>query len=53
MGEQKKFFEAHIGNWAPHLFSDLEKANNAVFYKPVGAIGRLFLEIEQAAFEMT
>lgn len=52
LADQKKFFDAHIGNWAPHAFSDLEKAKSAVFYKPVGAIGRLFMEIEQAAFEM-
>lgn len=52
LGVQKQFFDSHIGNWAPHMFSDLEKAKGAVFYKPVGAIGRLFMEIEQAAFEM-
>lgn len=49
---QKEFFDAHIASWAAHMFADLEKASSANFYKPVGAIGRLFLEIEQAAFEM-
>ncbi len=50
--EQRRFFNDHIGKWAGHMFSDLEKAEKAVFYQPVGTIGRLFMEIEQAAFEM-
>lgn len=49
---QKGFFDMHIASWASYMFADLEKAKNAHFYKPVGAIGRLFLEIERAAFEM-
>lgn len=49
---QRKFFNDHISRWAGHCFSDIEKAKNAVFYQPVGTIGRLFMEIEQAAFEM-
>ena len=50
--EQRKFYTDHIENWARHFFSDLEKADNAVFYQPVGKIGKLFLEIESAAFSM-
>ena len=29
------------------LFSDLEKAESAVLYAPVGSLGRLLMEIEQ------
>jgi TorA maturation chaperone TorD len=49
---QKQFFASHIGIWAPHFYSDLENARNAKIYRPVGTIGRLFMAIEEAAFEM-
>ena len=50
--EQRRFFEAHLGSWAPKFFEDLEAAKAAVFYMPVGRIGRLFMQVENAAFEM-
>ena len=31
---------------------DIEEAKTAVFYAPVGTMGRAFLEIESQAFEM-
>ena len=49
---QREFFENHIASWASHFFKDLEQADRAEFYKPVGTIGRLFMEIEQTAFQM-
>lgn len=49
---QQKFFDAHIGTWAPKFFEDLESAKNAVFYVPVGRIGRQFIAIETEAFAM-
>ncbi|HEY9056718.1 MAG TPA: molecular chaperone TorD family protein [Aurantimonas sp.] len=49
---QKAFFKKHIGSWAGHFFADLEKAPSARLYRPVGAIGRHFLEIEEAGFDM-
>lgn len=49
---QKRFFEKHVSNWMPHFYADLEKASHARLLMPVGTIGRLFLEIEEAAFEM-
>jgi TorA maturation chaperone TorD len=49
---QKDFFSAHIGPWIGHFFSDLEAAKGSVFYAPVGAIGRAFMEIEREAFRM-
>lgn len=51
--EQKSFFAAHLNSWMPRFFADLEKAEAADFYRPVGRIGRLFLEIEAQAFAMT
>lgn len=50
--KQKDFFFKHIAAWAEHFFSDLEAAQNSVFYAPVGTVGKAFLEIETQAFRM-
>jgi hypothetical protein len=34
------------------LFNDLEAAESAVLYMPLGALGRLFFAVEYEAFEM-
>lgn len=52
IAEQRAFFGAHIGPWAGHFFADLEKADAAVLYGPVGAMGRAFIEIEKEAFRL-
>ncbi len=49
---QKAFYDSHVGSWTPHFFKDLESCPSADFFKPVGRIGRLFMAIEQGAFEM-
>ena len=49
---QKEFFNAHLAPWAAHCFSDLEKAESAVLYAPVGSLGRLLMEIEQESFRI-
>lgn len=49
---QRAFFERHLAPWAPQFFRDLEKAEAARFYRPVGALGNLLMEIEQSAFAM-
>tara|TARA_B100001964_G_scaffold166610_1_gene182951 strand:- start:689 stop:1267 length:579 start_codon:yes stop_codon:yes gene_type:complete len=48
--EQVRFFDNHIGNWAPKFFRDLEVAEAARFYVPVGRIGKLFMDVESEAF---
>ncbi len=53
VAEQKTFYNKHIGPWAGHFFSDLEAARNSVLYAPVGAVGRIFMEIEAEGFRMT
>ena len=50
--DQRAFFDAHIGSWAPKFFSDLEAAEYAVLYMPVGALGRLLVAIEKDGFAM-
>ena len=50
--EQRDFWAAHIGPWAGHFFDDLAGAKSAVFYAPVGALGRAFMDVEREAFRM-
>jgi TorA maturation chaperone TorD len=47
---QRAFFEKHVAAWMGRLFADMERATHAEFYRPVGALGRLFLQIEAEAF---
>ncbi|SEK43810.1 chaperone TorD involved in molybdoenzyme TorA maturation [Roseovarius azorensis] len=53
LADQKLFFAKHIGLWAGHFFTDLEGARNSVLYASVGAVGRVFMEIEAEGFRMT
>lgn len=52
LGSQRTFFEAHLANWMPRFFADLESSSSAAVYAPIGTIGRLFLTIEADAFHM-
>ena len=52
LAAQREFFAAHLAPWAGHFFGDLEGAKASVFYAPVGAIGRAFIDIEREAFRM-
>lgn len=52
LASQFRFFDNHLGNWAPKFFEDLEATQSARFYMPVGLIGKLFLEIEGEAFKI-
>jgi TorA maturation chaperone TorD len=49
---QRITFERHLGPWIGRFFSDLERAQAADFYRYVGAIGRLFIDIETEAFAL-
>lgn len=51
-GTERHFFDRNLKPWAVHFFTDLEAAGRARFYKPVGTIGRIFMEIEAEAFAM-
>jgi len=50
--EQKAFFNAHLGVWARRFFTDLEGARRSIFYAAVGKLGSVFMDIEEAAFEL-
>jgi TorA maturation chaperone TorD len=45
-------FAAHLRPWAGRFFADLEAAAAARFYRAVGGLGRLVIEIEQAAADL-
>lgn len=49
---QQVFFDRHVGSWASRFFEDLETAEKAVFYRPIGTVGRTFIAIEREAFSM-
>ncbi|GJD90119.1 TorD/DmsD family molecular chaperone [Methylobacterium hispanicum] len=51
-GAQRRFFDRHLAPWAPRLFADLEQAKAARFYRAVGGLGRVFLDVEAEAFRM-
>lgn len=52
IGADREFFEKHIKPWAGRFFADLEAANGAKFYRSVGQLGRVFMEIEAEAFAL-
>jgi TorA maturation chaperone TorD/DNA-binding transcriptional regulator YdaS (Cro superfamily) len=51
-GADRLFFERHLKPWAARFFADCETSRQARFYKAVGAVGRLFMEVEAEAFAM-
>src|SRR2546421_10565173 len=52
-GEQAKFFERHLKPWAARMFADLEMSQSANFYRAVGRVGRIFIELESEAFALS
>jgi TorA maturation chaperone TorD len=52
-GADRQLFEAHLAPWIGHFFADLESAEAADFYRPVGALGRVFIEIEAQGFALS
>src|SRR6478752_2101716 len=51
--EQARFFERHLKPWAARMFADLEMAPSARFYRAVGRVGRIFIELESKAFALS
>lgn len=52
-GSDQQIFEKHFAPWMGRFFADLEHAEAARFYRTVGTIGRLFMDIETEAFALT
>jgi TorA maturation chaperone TorD len=51
--EQARFFERHLKPWAARMFADLEMSQAARFYRAVGRVGRVFMELESEAFTLS
>jgi TorA maturation chaperone TorD len=51
-GSDQKVFERHMAPWIGRFFADLERAETARFYRHVGTLGRLFIDIETEAFAL-
>src|SRR6187455_2660426 len=51
--EQARFFERHLKPWAARMFADLEMSQSARFYRAVGRVGRVFMELESEAFTLS
>jgi len=51
-GDDRELFEQHLSPWIGRFFADLERAEAADFYRPVAALGKVFIEIETAAFAL-
>lgn len=51
-GSDRTIFEKHMAPWIGRLFADIERAQAADFYRRVGNLGRVFIEIETEAFAL-
>lgn len=51
-GSDRELFEAHLAPWIGRFFADLERAEAADFYRRVGTLGRVFIDIETEAFAL-
>lgn len=47
---QAGFFDRHMAPWAAAFFTDLERAPSARLYLPVGALGRVLVELDRQGF---
>src|SRR5664279_6127434 len=52
-GAEQEIFEKHLAPWMGRFFTDLERAETARFYRAVGTVGRLLIEIETEAFAIS
>jgi TorA maturation chaperone TorD len=51
-GADRVLFEKHLSPWFGRFFTDLEQAKSADFYRGIGTVGRVFMEIENEAFAL-
>jgi TorA maturation chaperone TorD len=51
-GADEQLFEKHVAPWIGRFFTDLERAEAAQFYRHVGTLGRVFIDIETEAFSL-
>ena len=51
-GTDQQIFDKHLAPWIGRFFADLEQAQAATFYRRVGTVGRIFVDIEAEAFAL-
>jgi TorA maturation chaperone TorD len=51
-GADRELFQQHLAPWIGRFFADLERAEAADFYRRIGTLGRVFIEIETDAFAL-
>jgi TorA maturation chaperone TorD len=51
-GAERELFERHLSPWIGRFFADLESAEHADFYRRIGMLGRVFVDIEAQAFAL-
>jgi TorA maturation chaperone TorD len=51
-GSDRLIFDKHMAPWITRFFSDLENAQAADFYRRLGSLGRVFMDIETEAFDL-
>jgi TorA maturation chaperone TorD len=51
-GSDRIIFDTHMAPWIGRFFTDLEQAEAADFYRRLGTLGRVFMDIEAEAFEL-
>jgi TorA maturation chaperone TorD len=51
-GADRDLFDKHMAPWIGRFFADLEHAKAANFYRRIGTLGRLFIDIESEAFTL-
>jgi TorA maturation chaperone TorD len=51
-GAERELFEQHLAPWIGRFFADLERADAADFYRRVGTLGRVFVDIETEALAL-
>jgi len=48
----RMIFDKHMAPWIGRFFNDLEQAKGADFYRRLGTLGRIFMDIETEAFKL-
>ena len=51
-GSDRLIFEKHMAPWIGCFFTDMENAAAADFYRRLGTLGRVYIEIETEGFDM-
>src|SRR5262245_16270134 len=51
-GADRDMFEQHLSPWIGRFFADLERAESADFYRRIGTVGRVFIDVETEAFAL-